>query len=154
MSIFRIPCLDKADPDVYGRKQNDQVEVELDLDIVDISSLDVVEEEISVEINLIQSWNDTRCRFEVKYCFACSNIYDLLNKQSLDDEKGYVIFQGSDSLTMWTPDTYISNAVSSNAPSAPKPQKSTRVLMILRKFQRKQTFSRSTKRVLLFRKLD
>ena len=46
-------------------KQNDQVEVELDLDIVDISSLDVVEEEISVEINLIQSWTDTRCRFEV-----------------------------------------------------------------------------------------
>ena len=60
---------------MYGRKQNDQVEVELDLDIVDISSLDVVEEEISVEINLIQSWNDTRCRFEVKYCFAFSNIF-------------------------------------------------------------------------------
>ena len=50
---------------MYRRKQNDQVEVELDLDIVDISSLDVVEEEISVEINLIQSWTDTRCRFEV-----------------------------------------------------------------------------------------
>ena len=64
-SIFRIPCLDKAAQDVYGMKQNDQVEVELDLDIVDISSLDVVEEEISVEINLIQSWTDTRCRFEV-----------------------------------------------------------------------------------------
>ena len=65
ISIFRIPCLDKAAQDVYGMKQNDQVEVELDLDIVDISSLDVVEEEISVEINLIQSWTDTRCRFEV-----------------------------------------------------------------------------------------
>ena len=64
-SIFRIPCLNKTAQDVYGRKQNGQVEVELDLDIVDISSLDVVEEEISVEINLIQSWTDTRCRFEV-----------------------------------------------------------------------------------------
>jgi len=28
---------------------------------------------------------------------------------------------------MWTPDTYIVNAVSSNAPAAPKPQKSTRI---------------------------
>ena len=52
---------------MYGRKQNDQVEVELDLDILDISRVDVVEEEISVEINLIQSWIDTRCRFEVIY---------------------------------------------------------------------------------------
>ena len=63
LSIFRIQCLGKEE--VYRRKQNDQVEVELDLDIVDISSLDVVEEEISVEINLIQSWTDTRCRFDV-----------------------------------------------------------------------------------------
>ena len=136
-SIFRIPCLDKAAPGVYGRKQNDQVEVELDLDIVDISSLDVIEEEISVEINLIQSWIDTRCRFEVKYGFTFQIFLKLLHNQSLDDEKGYVIFQGSDSLTMWTPDTYISNAVSSNAPSAPKPQKSTRVKMISRKCQYK-----------------
>ena len=50
---------------MYGRKQNDQLEVELDMDIVDISTLDVVEEEISVEINLVQSWTDTRCRYEV-----------------------------------------------------------------------------------------
>ena len=50
---------------MYGRKLNDQVEVELDMDIVDISTLDVVEEEISVEINLVQSWTDTRCRYEV-----------------------------------------------------------------------------------------
>ena len=50
---------------MYGRKQNDQVEVELDMDIVDISPLDEVEEEISVEINLVQSWIDTRCRYEV-----------------------------------------------------------------------------------------
>merc|ERR1711894_122760 len=106
----RIPCLDKSKPDVYGRKLNDQVEVELDMDIVDISTLDVVEEEISVEINLVQSWTDTRCRYE-----------------SEDYEQGYVIFQGSDTLTMWTPDTYISNAVSSSAPKAPKPQKSTRI---------------------------
>ena len=58
--MFRILCLDTA-----KRKQNDQVEVELDIDIVDISSLDAVEEEISTEINLIQSWIDTRCIFEV-----------------------------------------------------------------------------------------
>ena len=63
--IIRIPCLDKSKPDVYGRKLNDQVEVELDMDIVDISTLDVVEEEISVEVNLVQSWTDTRCRYEV-----------------------------------------------------------------------------------------
>ena len=31
---------------------------------------------------------------------------------------------------MWTPDTYISNAGRSNAPSAPKPHKSTRVTNI------------------------
>ena len=31
---------------------------------------------------------------------------------------------------MWTPDTYIANAVSSSAPSAPKPQKSTRVNIV------------------------
>ena len=60
----RIPCLDGAIA-MYGRKEKGQVEVELDLDIVDISSLDLGREEISVEINLIQSWNDTRCRFEV-----------------------------------------------------------------------------------------
>ena len=64
-SLIRIQCLDKSAPDVYGRKQNDQVEVELDMDIVDISPLDEVEEEISVEINLVQSWIDTRCRYEV-----------------------------------------------------------------------------------------
>ena len=63
--MIRIQCLDKSAPDVYGRKQNDQVEVEMDMDIVDISTLDVVEEEISVEINLVQSWTDTRCRYEV-----------------------------------------------------------------------------------------
>ena len=65
MMFCRIPCLNKNAPDVYGRKQNDQVEVELDMDILDISSLDVVEEEISFEINLIESWIDTRCRYEV-----------------------------------------------------------------------------------------
>ena len=68
--IIRIPCLDKSKPDVYGRKLNDQVEVELDMDIVDISTLDVVEEEISVEVNLVQSWTDTRCRYEVNNLFG------------------------------------------------------------------------------------
>ena len=62
--------------------------------------------------------------------------YELRNNQSLDDDKDYVIFQGSDSLTMWTPDTYIVNAVSSNAPAAPKPQKSTRVKIISRKYEK------------------
>ena len=44
-----------------------QVEVEVDLDIVDISRLDLAREEISVEINLIQSWSDARCGFEVSW---------------------------------------------------------------------------------------
>ena len=63
--MFSILCLEKAKADVFGKKQNDQVEVELEIEILDISSLDAVEEEISTEINLIQSWIDTRCAFEV-----------------------------------------------------------------------------------------
>ena len=63
--MFSIDCLNKAKTDVFGKKQNGQVEVELEIEILDISSLDAVEEEISTEINLIQSWIDTRCTFKV-----------------------------------------------------------------------------------------
>ena len=62
--LSRIQCLDG---DGNRRKMEGQVEVEVDLDIVDISRLDLAREEISVEINLIQSWNDPRCGFEVSW---------------------------------------------------------------------------------------
>ena len=84
-SLIRIPCLDKSATDVYGRKQNDQVEVELDMDIVDISTLDVVEEEISVEINLVQTWNDSRCRYEVNDGITSWLRHELKESQSQSD---------------------------------------------------------------------
>ena len=53
------------------------------MDIVDISTLDVVEEEISVEINLVQSWTDTRCRYEVNDGIAFWLRQEFKESQSL-----------------------------------------------------------------------
>ena len=51
----------------------------------------------------------------------------LLIQRPPEEEQEFVTFMGSDRLTMWTPDTYISNAVDTKTHSAPATQKSTEV---------------------------
>ena len=62
--MFRIKCLDMSPK--YRKRGSAEVGVSVSLDIVSISSLNLVNMEVSLDFHITQTWTDENCRFRVK----------------------------------------------------------------------------------------
>ena len=112
---FRIKCLDMSPK--YRKREEGKVEVEVDITLVSISSLNLARMEVSLDLHLAQSWTDSRCRFR-----------HLPRQESLVTLQGYGL---QDRLQhLWIPDTVITNAVTTASHPAPQPQQTTKVAML------------------------
>ena len=98
----------------YRKREEKQVEVKVEISLVSISSINLARMELSLDLHLVQSWTDSRCKFKL-----------LPRQERLVTLQGYGLEDRLEHL--WIPDTVIINAVTTKSHPAPQPQQTTKV---------------------------
>ena len=49
----------------YQKRIEGQIEIEADISLISISSLNIARMEITLDLHLTQAWTDERCKFKV-----------------------------------------------------------------------------------------
>ena len=98
----------------YRKREEKMVEVEVDVTIISISSLNMAKMELNLDMHLSQRWEDQRCMFRM-----------LPRQENVVTLQGYGLQNRLEHL--WIPDTYITNAIRTTEHPSPQPQQSTKV---------------------------